>query len=102
MLEKIEGNGKVLNQNLFMADEVQYNLVHRICESANSICLTTPDGKMIYAQSQGHNAWLWITKEVSEDTRQFVIQELIHFLKDTSLPGISADPHTADLFARLY
>jgi GNAT superfamily N-acetyltransferase len=103
MLEKLEGNDRVLSQNLFMADEVQYNLVHRIYESVNSTCLTTSDGKMIYAQSQGHNnAWLWIAKETTEETRQYFIQELIHFLKDTSLPGISADPHTADLFAQLY
>lgn len=60
MIENLVQYDIVLGQRQFMCDEVQYNLVHRITELESSTCLKTSDGQMIFAQSQGHNAWLWI------------------------------------------
>jgi GNAT superfamily N-acetyltransferase len=102
MLAKLASYDRVLDQNLFMTDEVQYNLVHRICETGSSTCLKTSDGKMIYAQSQGHNAWLWISGNVTDDKRKVLMQELVGNIKGFTLPGISGDPQTAEMFAKIY
>jgi predicted GNAT family acetyltransferase len=102
MLVKLEVHDRVLAEGLFIADEIQYNLIHRICESKSSRCLKSPDGTMIFAHSEGHNAWLWMTKKLEEDTRNILLQELIYNLGDSDLPGICAEPQTAELFAQMY
>lgn len=51
MIELLVSNADILNQNQFLADEVRYNLIHRICESEESTCLKTSDKNMIFAQS---------------------------------------------------
>lgn len=102
MLEKFDVHDRVLRQNRFVADEVQYNLIHRICESENSICLKTSDETMIFAQSEGRNAWLWIYKELADDKTNNLMQELLEYLKGTTIPGVSGDPTTAERFAQVY
>ncbi len=103
MLRKFELNDKVLNRGEFIADEVPYNLVHRICGSAGSTCLKSSDDAMIFAQSEGHNAWLWISKEVADNHMKALIDEIIGSLEGkTLLPGITGEPKTVELFARSY
>jgi hypothetical protein len=102
MLEKLAVENRVLDQIPFIKDEVQFNLIHRICETESSTCLKSFDGKMIFAQSQGHNAWLWISEDVAEDTRIVLMQQLVSFLRGANLPGISGNPQTAEIFAKVY
>ena len=102
MWQKFGVKDRVLRQNMFMADEVQYNLIHRICESERSTCLKASNETMIFAQSEGHNAWLWISKELAADEKNKLLQELLEVLKGTVLPGISGDRMTVDHFAEVY
>ncbi|WP_199616322.1 GNAT family N-acetyltransferase [Paenibacillus alkalitolerans] len=102
MFENLVQNDIALGQRQFMSDEVQYNLVHRITESESSTCLKTPDGRMIFAQSQGHNGWLWISRDVTSDQKKFMILQLVEHLKDHTLPGVSGEPHTVENFAEEY
>ncbi|MEC0127033.1 GNAT family N-acetyltransferase [Paenibacillus pabuli] len=102
MLQKWDMNDQVLSQTMFLADEVQYNLLHRICESRNSKCLKTTDEQMIFAQSEGQNAWLWVSKELEEDRRHNVFQELVELLNGTAVPGVSGDPTMVEHFAQMY
>lgn len=102
MLQKFGVNDQVLRQNMFMADEVHYNLIHRICESERSTCLKASNETMIFAQTEGHNAWLWISKELAADPKNKLVQELLEFLKGTELPGISGDQVTVEHFANVY
>lgn len=102
MLQKFDESDSVLNRSLFMADEVQYNLIHRICESQSSICLKSTDETLIYAQSEGNNPWLWISKEAAIETKTVLLQALIDELGVISLPGVSGEPATAERFAQLY
>ncbi|MFC9708856.1 GNAT family N-acetyltransferase [Paenibacillus sp. NPDC056933] len=102
MLQKLDSNDRVLSQKMFLANEVQYNLFHRICESRNSRCLKTTDEQMIFAQSEGQNAWLWISKELAEDKKHKVFQELVGLLNGTALPGVSGDPAMVEHFAQVY
>ncbi|CAH1190043.1 hypothetical protein PAECIP111893_00127 [Paenibacillus plantiphilus] len=102
MLQKFEESDSVLNRELFMADEVQYNLIHRICESQSSTCLKSSDETLIYAQSEGNNPWLWISKEAASETKIALLQALLDELDGTSLPGICGEPATAESFAQLY
>lgn len=102
MLQNFDVHDRVLSQNMFIADEVQFNLIHRICESKSSTCLKTSDETMIFAQSEGHNAWIWISKKLADDKKNDLLQELLEFLKGTTLPGISGDPMTIERFAQVY
>jgi predicted GNAT family acetyltransferase len=102
MLVKLEVHDRVLAEGLFRADEVQFNLIHRICESKSSTCLKSSDGTMIFAQSEGHNAWLWITQEAAADKRNAFVQELIDVLEGVTLKGICGEPQSAERFAQVY
>jgi hypothetical protein len=102
MWQKFGVKDRVLRQNMFMADEVQYNLIHRISESERSTCLKASNETMIFAQSEGHNAWLWISKELAAEEKNKLLQELLEVLKETELPGISGDRMTVDHFAEVY
>ncbi|CRK82089.1 GNAT family N-acetyltransferase [Neobacillus massiliamazoniensis] len=86
----------------FFSDEVQYNLIHLISESNDSLCLKTFDGKMIFAQTPGHNGWLWISREVAKVERKSMIEELAIHLKGVSLPGISSEPEITAMFAEVF
>ncbi|QYK63453.1 MULTISPECIES: hypothetical protein [Paenibacillus] len=85
MIELLVPNDNILNQNQFLADEVRYNLIHRICESEGSTCLKTSDKNMIFAQSPGHKAWLWISQQITENHKLTYIEELLRYLKGTTL-----------------
>jgi predicted GNAT family acetyltransferase len=102
LIEHFVRNDIVLGRPQFISDEVQYNLVHRITESQSSTCLKTSNGQMIFAQSQGHNAWLWISRDVAVDQKKVMIRELIDYLKGHALPGISGEHQTAQYFAEEY
>lgn len=100
MFTKLLPHDKAMAEgSTFVLDEVQYNLLHRITESSDALCLKTADGKVIFAQTPGHKGWLWISKEVTEEKRKTIIQELVSLLKKESLPGITSDPNTAKRFA---
>jgi len=102
MFEKLVQNDDVLGQRQFISNEVQYNLVYRITESESSTCFKSSDGQMIFAQSQGHNAWLWISRYITVDQKKTMIRELVDNLKDHPLPGVSGEPHTVENFAEEY
>lgn len=102
MWQKFDVNDRVLSQMMFIADEVQYNLIHRICESRSSKCLKTTEGTMVFAQSEGQNAWLWISKELTDDKKNHLLQELLEILKATTLLGVTGDPKMVELFAQVY
>lgn len=84
----------------FFAEEIQYNLVHRISEGHDALSLKTSDGKMIFAQTPRNNGWLWISKEVTD--RKVLLEELVDHLHGASLPGITSEPETAELFANFF
>lgn len=102
MLEKFEANDRILKSNSFMTDEIQYNLIHRICESQNAICWKSSDETMIFARTEGNNAWLWLSKEAADETKNILMQELIKELDGVSLPGVTGEPSAAQHFAQLY
>jgi uncharacterized protein len=102
MLENLIQNDIAIEQASFLSNEVQYNLIHRVMESENSTCLKTSEGHMIFAQSPGHNGWLWVAECVSVDIKENNIRKLIEHLTDLALPGISGAPHTVEYFAKVY
>ncbi|WP_040950891.1 GNAT family N-acetyltransferase [Gorillibacterium massiliense] len=102
MLQRFDGDDPVLKSERFLADEVRYNLVHRICESHDAVCLKTPDDSMIYAQSVGRKGWLWIADDLAEDRKDELLSELTGDLQGASVPGISGAPETVERFAQIY
>ena len=102
MLEKLHPDDCVLNQYPFMRDELQYNLIHLISAIEGATSLKTPDGRMLFAGSPGHNAWLWQSEDISDEHRSILMRELIAYYEGTDLPGICGAPSTAEMFAKLY
>ncbi|MHB0860410.1 GNAT family N-acetyltransferase [Paenibacillus sp. SEL3] len=102
MIELLVPNDDILNQNQFLADEVRYNLIHRICESEESTCLKTSDKNMVFAQSSGHKAWLWMSQQITDNHKLTYIEELLRYLKGTTLSGVCGDAETVEKFANAY
>ncbi|MBH5319482.1 GNAT family N-acetyltransferase [Paenibacillus sp. GSMTC-2017] len=102
MLQKVDVNDTALNQSKFMTDEVQYNLIHLICGSGTSRCLKTVDDKLIFAQSEGHNGWLWLNHDIAEDRKDILLHELVDAIEGTGLPGVSGDPSVVERFVKIY
>ncbi|WP_274653760.1 GNAT family N-acetyltransferase [Paenibacillus humicola] len=102
MLASCHYDDEVWNRDRFIADEVRYNLMHRICESSASLCLKEAGGGMIFAWSQGRNAWLWIAADASGEEKTVWMRELAERLSGANLQGVIGDPQTAEAFASLY
>lgn len=102
MLAKLMPEDEVLYRADFIQDEVSYNLIHLIAGSPQNVSLKSPDGRMIFAQSPRGNAWLWISREVSSEERQSLLQELVKELGETALPGVTGEPGVAEQFAIYY
>ncbi|OBZ10167.1 MULTISPECIES: GNAT family N-acetyltransferase [Bacillales] len=102
MLEKLHADDYVLNQYPFMRDELQYNLIHLISAIEGATSLKTPDGRMLFAGSPGHNAWLWLSDDIADEHQTKLMKELIAYYEGTDMPGICGAPPTAELFAKLY
>ncbi|MCM3749496.1 GNAT family N-acetyltransferase [Paenibacillus pasadenensis] len=101
-MEQLKHKDAVLGQKPFIHDEVRYNLIHRISESEDSLCLTDADGKLIYAGSKGNDPWLWIAEALPQERKASLVRDLIQTLDCGSLPGITGAPDTAALFAEQY
>lgn len=105
MWQVFDPDDEVLKQEFFLADEVPYNLIHHIIDSPEAMLLKTEDHRAIFAQSPGHNAWLWISPIPAIQARRLLIQELVHHLYRNQHPvlcGITGDPAVAELFAASY
>lgn len=102
MLEKLYPDDVVLNQYPFMKDELQYNLVHLVSAIEAASTFKTADGRMVFAGSPGHNAWLWLAEDLTDERRLLLLKELVSYYEEIDLPGICGVPHTAEPFAKLY
>ncbi|QQZ60754.1 GNAT family N-acetyltransferase [Paenibacillus sonchi] len=102
MFVSFETGDMVLQSEAFKQEEVRYNLIHRITEYPEAIRLTTADRKLIFAQSQGHNPWLWVSGELDEGQQIKLVQQLAEWVRTYEFPGISAQPETAKMFAEVF
>lgn len=102
MFEEFDMHDQVLNQKLFVADEVRYNFMHQICEVESSRRLKSTDEDIVFAQLNEQNAWLWISKELAEDKKIILLEELVVLLQGTVLPGVTGDRQMVEQFAQLY
>lgn len=102
MLLQFACRDPILGSARFRADEVPYNLIHRISESDRSTCLKSPDGALVFAQSEGLNGWLWIAGELEDAPKRQLVRELIDALRNAEIPGVTGKPATAELFATAY
>lgn len=102
MFENFEPDDRVLYSSGFKQEEVLHNLIHRITEYADAIKLKSIDDQLIFTQSTGHNAWLWVSKELEVQQRDDLVRQLAERVKDSGIPGISAEPETAKAFAEAF
>jgi uncharacterized protein len=94
----------VLEQPAYLKDEAAYNLLHLITESKQALRLTSRRRKIIFAQTPGHNAWLWLAEQASDIERERLLQQLVDYLvkQDVVLPGVTGTSRTVELFAARY
>ncbi|ETI70755.1 GNAT family N-acetyltransferase [Neobacillus vireti] len=103
MFSRLVSNDEAIAKgSAFEADEVQYNLFHRITEGSDFLSCKTQDGKMMFAQTPGQSGWLWISKEATAEERNDITQELVNHLNGVQLPGVTGEPETAALFAEAF
>jgi len=104
MIIEFATDDAVLDQSSFRPDETAYNLLHLIVESKTALRLTNRTKKLVFAQTPGHNAWLWIAEHVGDEEREHLLRQLVAYLveQDVSLPGVTGLPRTAELFAERY
>ena len=92
----------VLHSNLFMQEEVEYNLIHLIAGNQEAMRLKTEENDLILAHAAGRNSWLWLSPELAEEKRRSLVRELAEMLADRELPGVTGTPGTGKLFADAY
>ncbi len=94
----------VLEQPAYLKDEAAYNLLHLITESKLALRLTSRGRKIIFAQTPGHNAWLWLAEQANDSERHRLIHQLVDYLakRDIVLPGVTGSARTVELFAERY
>ncbi|MCA0756236.1 GNAT family N-acetyltransferase [Paenibacillus sp. N4] len=102
MLEKLGAGDDVLHQMPFLKDEVPYNLLHLITGMEQAEAWKTPDGRMLFAATPGHNGWLWLSEDLTEERREALLLELVEHCKDMDLSGICGASRAAEPFAKLY
>lgn len=102
MLITLRPNDAALNRKAFLADEVRYNLLHLIMEIPDARAYRSPDGALLFAQSPGHNGWLWIDPATGADVREDLCEALVERLAGEELPGVNGDPETVRSFAAVY
>ncbi|WP_019422138.1 GNAT family N-acetyltransferase [Paenibacillus sp. OSY-SE] len=96
-------NDPVLIRRPFTDNEVEYQLLHRICGSQDcSIRMRTEKGDAVFAQTARQHAWLWVSEEATLEQKQSLIMALCELTSDKDIPGISAHPEVAELFAQMY
>ncbi|MFK9090874.1 GNAT family N-acetyltransferase [Bacillus salipaludis] len=101
-IQLVPNDAEMAEGSLFEPDEVQYNLLFRIREGSDALCLKTADGSMIFAHTPGHKGWLWISQEMAADKRDDIFEKLAIDLKNVPLPGITGNPDTVERFAEIY
>ncbi|UHA75489.1 GNAT family N-acetyltransferase [Paenibacillus sp. 481] len=96
---------QLLNSQTFMENEVQFNLLHIICESQPSLFIKSVDEQVFIAQATGRKAWLWVTSGISIRDKQNIVTQLCTYLTESRtpiLPALCGDPDTVNLFAEQY
>lgn len=102
MFMQFEPDDRVLHSQDFKQVEVQHNLFHRIVEYGDAIRLKSVEDDLLFAQSPGHNAWLWVSKDVDAKRKNELLQQLAQEVKESGIPGISGEPETAGMFAEVF
>ncbi|MGG3564373.1 GNAT family N-acetyltransferase [Neobacillus rhizosphaerae] len=103
MFIRLETNDELLvDGGSFLSEEVQYNLLHRISEVSDALSIKTANNRMIFAQTQGQKAWLWVSKETPLEEQKEILQNLVNYLNSNQLPGVSGDPQIAEMFAEFF
>jgi predicted GNAT family acetyltransferase len=102
MFDKLYPDDEMLHQPPFTNYEVQYNLIHLISSNKNNNCFRSRDGNMIFAQTPGFNAWVWIDNDVEDAVAQRLIEQLNERLSNTELPGLSGEPKIIEKLASSY
>jgi len=102
MIVEFAAGDKVVHGEQFKHDEVRYNLLHKIIEFPRSLKLKSADGSLIFAQSEGHNPWLWVSGELESAQRMERVRELVKVVQEVPFPGVTAEPETAKMYAEAW
>jgi GNAT superfamily N-acetyltransferase len=97
-------NAAILNQNPFLADEVQFNLFHMIISAPDAIFAASANGKALITQNPATTfpAWIWTDAAITpSELTELASDCYALFAKDTKLAYI-AKPEIAQYLAEDY
>ncbi|MEK0315392.1 GNAT family N-acetyltransferase [Cohnella sp. 56] len=102
MIERLTAHDSML-QGAFMLDEVPYNLVYRVLESEEALCVKTANEQLLFAQTPGLNGWLWLSPHSTVAQQEGNLSALMnHLAGRAALTGVSGAPASAQKFADAY
>jgi len=99
MLVSLRAGDEVFNRPEYLKDEARFHLLGQISGFADALRIKSDDGVLLYAQTPGRNAWLWVDPSAPEEVRLGRIRELAERLEADDLPGVIGDPWSARAFA---
>jgi hypothetical protein len=102
MLVALRAGDEVFHRPQYLKDEARFHLLGQISAFPDALRIKSGDGVLLYAQSPGRNAWLWVDPSAPEDVRLGRIRELAERLGGDDLPGVIGDPADARAFADAY
>jgi len=102
MFRVLAKDDAILYKRPFTDDEVMFNLLHLISGFEDALRLKTEDGQALFAQTPGHNGWLWVSRDMEDEERRRIFQGLCERLCDRPLPGVSGEASAVELFAETY
>lgn len=97
-------NADILNQNPFIADEVQFNLIHLISSTPPAIFATSANGKAIVAQNPNSQfpAWIWTDDAITQTELAELAADCYRLFADSSKLEYIAKPEAAQYLAADY
>lgn len=92
MFVRLRPDDGILHRPPFTDAEVRYNLIHFICSGENSRCFKSEDGNLIFAQTPGHHAWIWLNERLAAARIRSLLDGLVEYVRELDLPGVTGAP----------
>lgn len=102
MFRPLTSEDSILHSKPFTDEEVVFNLLHLISGFEGALRLRTDDGRAMFAQTLGHNGWLWMSRDAGNEERQRIVAGLCEHIGDRALPGVCGEASAVELFAETY
>ncbi|MBN2851813.1 MAG: GNAT family N-acetyltransferase [Clostridia bacterium] len=92
----------ILKMKEFMKDEVAFSVFYRIIDGELDTALMSSEKDMIALNNANRSLWLWVSRQLEEETLKLKTDMLARELEFKKIPGVTSFKGTALLFAKTY